>query len=155
MKQGVDLMSKQESKFCPYCKKDKPLSEWSDVSKTTPYCKKCWGAYMKRYKAAHRVRSLEINRKCWDKNKDRYNLDRKSGGRTLYEVLFIQQRGVCAICGNPEGSKRYKTLTVDHCHTTEKIRGLLCSNCNRALGMFRDNLSILKSAVKYLRKHET
>jgi hypothetical protein len=46
-------------------------------------------------------------------------------------------------------------LAVDHCHTTGKIRGLLCSKCNPALGAFNDNIEILNSAIKYLKEYET
>lgn len=142
-----------DSKFCPYCKQDKPLSEWS-TSKNIHYCKVCWRNRSTTFRKMHRSRHLEISKKCWSKNKDKYNLDRKPGGRTVYETLFFEQSGLCAICNRPETSQRYKTLTVDHCHKTEAIRGLLCSNCNRALGMFRDSLTILESAIKYLKRYE-
>jgi hypothetical protein len=145
--------SVNETKLCPYCKNSKPLSEWS-TSKFTPYCKQCWRKYNERHRLAHRLQSRANNRKSWNKNKDNYNLNRKRGGRTLYEILFEKQNGLCAICNNPEQSQKYKTLSVDHCHLTGSIRGLLCSNCNRALGLFKDNLLVLESAIKYLKTNE-
>lgn len=42
---------------------------------------------------------------------------------------------------------------LDHCHITGKIRGFLCSNCNTGLGLFKDNINLLESAIKYLRTH--
>lgn len=66
-----------------------------------------------------------------------------------YEVLATKQGNVCAICGNPPKSKR---LDLDHCHTTSVIRGLLCNNCNRGLGHFKDNEELLMKAVSYLEK---
>lgn len=63
-----------------------------------------------------------------------------------------EQGGVCAICGNPETDKRNHRLAVDHCHETDKIRGLLCKSCNIGLGMFKDNTNNLTRAVAYLRE---
>lgn len=75
-----------------------------------------------------------------------------------YSKLLDSQNGVCAICGNkdsyisPDGSNR--SLAVDHCHDSMKVRGLLCTSCNRGLGFFRDNIKYLKGAIKYLKMFE-
>lgn len=61
-----------------------------------------------------------------------------------------KQNNVCAICFKSELTVRNKNLAVDHCHKTGIIRGLLCSNCNRAIGLLKDNVVIIKSALKYL-----
>lgn len=84
------------------------------------------------------------------KIKDRYL--KKHYGISLddYEKMFEKQNGVCAICGDPNMSERYKYLAVDHCHETGRIRGLLCDACNKALGGFKDSIDVLKSAVEYL-----
>lgn len=68
-----------------------------------------------------------------------------------YEKMLLSQNGVCAICFNPSADDR--RLHIDHCHTTNKIRGLLCHKCNNGLGIFRDNPTILQSAVDYLILH--
>ena len=66
-----------------------------------------------------------------------------------YDAMLEVQGGVCKICSaNPEKGRR---LSVDHCHTTGRIRGLLCSNCNLAIGSMRDNPLFLESAAQYLR----
>jgi len=59
---------------------------------------------------------------------------------------------ICKIRLNIHSEKRNitNTLNVDHCHITGKTRGFLCSNCNRALGLFKDDVEILKSAKQYL-----
>lgn len=68
-----------------------------------------------------------------------------------YDTMFNNQNGLCAICGEPE--TQYKYMPVDHCHKTGKIRGLLCSHCNKALGLFKENISILKGAIDYVNQH--
>ena len=71
-----------------------------------------------------------------------------------YDDLFDQQQGRCAICNQPETAKGraggLRSLTVDHCHDSGLIRGLLCSRCNAALGLLRDDPTILLSAIDYL-----
>ena len=64
-----------------------------------------------------------------------------------YAEMLLAQHGICAICGHPE---KVKALSVDHDHLTGRVRGLLCSRCNRALGGFRDDPGILQAALAYL-----
>lgn len=66
-----------------------------------------------------------------------------------YRALFKIQRGLCAICGR---SQKHK-LAVDHCHERNVARGLLCHRCNTALGLFRDDIGNLESAIRYLRRY--
>jgi len=64
--------------------------------------------------------------------------------------LLEKQNNSCAICGyKDDGNKKFFPF-VDHCHVTDKIRGLLCINCNQALGKFKDNIKFLANAIKYL-----
>lgn len=80
---------------------------------------------------------------------------KKSYGLTYKEVLALRekQQNLCAICGQ-EGfmmNKRVKSaLNVDHNHKTGEVRGLLCHNCNRGLGLFQDDVERLKTAIAYL-----
>jgi len=67
-----------------------------------------------------------------------------------YRAMEISQNGVCKICYGPPGG-RIKRLCVDHCHKTGKIRGLLCSKCNRAIGMLGDDPETIERASLYLR----
>ncbi len=76
-----------------------------------------------------------------------------------YYILFNSQKGKCAICKKEEAyvnhtSKRPHMLAVDHCHSSGKVRGLLCRNCNVMLGNARDSQKILRSAIRYLDKAE-
>lgn len=84
-----------------------------------------------------------------------WSLKRKFGITSdQYKEMLSRQNNVCAICNGIErtkaNSKRVQQFSVDHCHTTGKIRGLLCSPCNTAIGLFCDNVENLKSAIKYL-----
>jgi len=70
-----------------------------------------------------------------------------------YSVLFVAQNGVCAICLRPERAiqrGKLRALSVDHCHETEKVRGLLCRDCNIALGKLEDSLRYARNVVAYL-----
>lgn len=73
-----------------------------------------------------------------------------------FDALYDQQQGLCAICNKPETclsrSGKVKTLSVDHCHTTGKVRGLLCNTCNNLIGRSKDDTSILINAISYLQK---
>lgn len=63
-------------------------------------------------------------------------------------------REVCDICHRPETAKRngvVRLLNKDHDHKTGEWRGLLCSRCNQAIGMFSDNVHLLQSAIEYLK----
>jgi len=66
----------------------------------------------------------------------------------LYDRLMEEQEGCCAIC------RRDLPLKVDHNHTTHKMRGLLCNNCNVGIGLLGDNLVLLRRAVRYLKEYE-
>jgi hypothetical protein len=65
-----------------------------------------------------------------------------------YEAILKDQNNVCAICKKPDPCGR--DLAVDHCHITNKVRGLLCTNCNMAIGKFQENIEYLRSAVDYM-----
>lgn len=71
-----------------------------------------------------------------------------------YEHHLELQCGVCKICKElPPTGSRVKRLSVDHCHSTGHIRGLLCSKCNAGLGQFCDNTELLAKAIEYLREN--
>lgn len=70
-----------------------------------------------------------------------------------YDELVALQGGRCAICNRPETAMRrgiVKTLSVDHDHATGRIRGLLCHQCNTAIGLMGDSPERLTSAIRYL-----
>jgi hypothetical protein len=75
-----------------------------------------------------------------------------------YQEMLREQNNVCAICGKPEkasdnASGKIKDLAIDHCHKSNVVRALLCSNCNRALGLFNDDPALLVKAQAYVLKY--
>tara|TARA_B100001996_G_scaffold35747_1_gene26620 strand:+ start:338 stop:724 length:387 start_codon:yes stop_codon:yes gene_type:complete len=64
-----------------------------------------------------------------------------------YEGLMVNTN--CNICG-----KKLDKKCIDHCHETKKIRGVLCNNCNTALGLFKDNVEVMQTAIQYLERAE-
>jgi hypothetical protein len=77
-----------------------------------------------------------------------------------YEELLTKQNYSCAICGssNPKsgflmaaGKKRIGYFRIDHDHKTNKLRGLLCNNCNLGLGNFKESVEVLQNALTYLK----
>ncbi len=67
-----------------------------------------------------------------------------------YNAMLIAQENKCAICKGFETHDKHGVLAVDHCHKTNKIRGLLCFKCNSVLGSVNDNIDILKQMINYL-----
>lgn len=71
-----------------------------------------------------------------------------------YEERFSKQNGKCAICIKSEtqnGRWGIISLSVDHCHNSKKVRGLLCHKCNSGLGYFQDNPERMEAAAMYIR----
>lgn len=126
--------------------------------KPRPYkifrCELCFGSFRSRYNGirhycdsckavAQRIRAAE----WWDKNKEKYksirreiNLQRRYGISVKeYNKLYHKQNGKCAVCGKfyPNGS--CVGLVVDHSHSTQVVRGLLCKSCNLTLGRLENN----------------
>lgn len=68
-----------------------------------------------------------------------------------YERMFAEQEGRCAICRLPQRDhKHWQRLHIDHDHVTGRVRGLLCTHCNTALGKFADDPERLQRAIEYL-----
>lgn len=107
------------------------------------------------YYATKPVRN-ELRKENYKQNKKRYFINNKKSVLKAkyglsweeYQEMFESQNGVCAIC---KESEEGRMLSVDHKHDeTEKIRGLLCGTCNRALGLFKDDPELLQAAKEYV-----
>jgi len=120
-------------KNCSKCGDTKPLDQFSKAERykngTRPVCKRCHNS--------HAVKA-------------KYGLTIDD-----YQTMWDNQNGVCAICERPETvtrNERVCLLAVDHCHTTGKVRGLLCARCNSMLGQAQDSTGTLLNAIIYLQK---
>jgi hypothetical protein len=84
----------------------------------------------------------------------KYQLTRRYGiDFELYQLIHDMQDGLCAICFHaPQGKS--KRLFVDHCHNTKRVRGLLCGSCNSAIGLLKENSTILNNAHIYVKRNE-
>lgn len=103
-------------------------------------------AYRSAYKKDYNARNPDVRRKVGL---------RFSYGITLeeYNEMHTNQNGLCALCSKPETQMRQgklKMLCVDHSHTTNKIRGLLCNRCNIFLGLYEDRRNLISRVEEYL-----
>jgi len=134
-----------EEKICTLCEQMKPVSAFRFVDKKRGFrasrCNECDKVYNQKRLAEQTERAYR-----W-----KYIKEKTTEVQKVYSKMLKKQDYKCRICGIST-EELDKNLCVDHCHTTEKIRGLLCSNCNSVLGFSKDNIDVLKSAIKYLRQ---
>jgi hypothetical protein len=132
----------------------------------------------KKWRLANPERALELNRRWQAANRaktraaarrflaqhpgyTRLRTLRKYGlSPAEYDAMLAAQAGLCAACGGAETSLHPKTgkpkrLSVDHCHATGRVRGLLCKACNFAIGHAADDPERLIAAAEYLRRHRS
>ena len=140
-----------ETRVCRVCKKQKGLLEDYYLSRKDPTKK---SSYSYECKSCTVKRTVEYNRENSTSVKSQYL--KRNYGLTFeeFEAMLSDQDNCCAICGITKPQGRHKRFCVDHHHKTGKVRGLLCSNCNTALGLVGDNIDTLKSMIDYLKNHE-
>lgn len=109
--------------------------------------------YHQKWQKENPHKAYVISKRWKDKNKAKVSAANRKYryGITNDEYLTLRktQNGKCAIC-----DEEAKELCIDHCHTTDKIRGLLCHPCNRGIGYLRDNEALLSKAANYIRNHK-
>jgi hypothetical protein len=152
-----------ETKLCRKCDTTKPLDDFHRDKRSrsgrTTYCKGCQVAKSRQWYADNPERAAAQTRLRVQRNPDVYRDQnyRLKYGITLaeYDSLLELQGGVCKICKHAEGRAATANLAVDHDHSTGEVRGLLCSNCNRALGLFEDSPELLQNAAAYLLRYQS
>lgn len=129
---------------CAKCETLKSKDDFYEDGRTysgySPYCKSCNSLSCKQYRSKTTRKEMR-NRQL-----------QADYGLTLeqYHMILTLQNNACAICGKTD---EYRALCVDHDHKTGKVRGILCSSCNRALGYFHDRVDVLKKAMAYIEKN--
>lgn len=155
-----------QTKTCSHCARSLSIKEFQlrrDSRDGYAYaCKACQAeasaAYRARYasdpewRAKRRAYNVEYHRRTWEDRREVRNLSRiraKYGIEPAeYLALLAAHDGKCAICKG--GPTRTDRLHVDHDHSSDKVRGLLCDSCNLGLGKFKDDPELLRAALAYL-----
>jgi len=97
----------------------------------------------------HKYNALNATRIKRNRYRVRYGITPESA-----QAMLGAQGYRCAICGKPlefGGSKGRSAPTIDHCHVTKRVRGILCTPCNLLLGYSKDDTAVLEAAILYLK----
>lgn len=117
--------------------------------KSDPEALKAYQKYSADYAVAWRKKNPErYKQQVWKRNlKAKYGITPAE-----YTAMAERQKGLCAICAQASvGKKKY--LSVDHCHTTGKVRGLLCDKCNLGIGLIGDTVEQVQRVMDYILTH--
>lgn len=136
------------------------LGDWEELG----YSEEEWLSFhkSKRWRLRNPDKAQKAVDSWADRNKERrkeisrsYQL-RNNYGITIedYDNLLVSQSNRCAICNTDKPTGKWKVFAVDHCHTTGNVRGLLCNECNRGMGLLGDNPERLRLAAEYLENHK-
>ena len=149
---GDDLIKETKRKTRKRIRKIKITEE--EKERTKKYCKKYQENLPLRQKIINKEKQkLHLaNRTPEQKEKHKRQGILKRYNITLieYDRLFKKQKSRCAICNTFKPRKKRNGLVVDHEHSSGKVRGLLCFQCNIGLGNFKDDINLLKKAIEYL-----
>ena len=138
---------------CVECTKKKTLARSPEVGKR--YSKSSKGKNTKkeyRKQTPYRQTQLRWIKKDYQINKEKYfgySLRKYKITKEEYQEALIKQDFRCYICETHQQDLK-RRLAVDHCHKTGNVRKLLCSNCNTALGLLKEDTSIMKKLIEYV-----
>lgn len=138
--------AKEGFKWCARCETEKSLTDFYRSSRAKDRgfqsnCKNCQHDTRNSWNHAPKNRAVvKDHRKTSDIKKRFYGLTRDE-----YDVFIFDAGGVCEVCGRVDAR-----LGLDHCHTTGKIRGVLCGRCNAAMGLAGDDARRLRDLANYL-----
>lgn len=135
---------------CRVCGEERPVADFrlkSRIVRRRPTCRECESAAnLARYHSRPET-------KLANQRASRKHYLKKLYGLTLdqYDAMLKARDSRCDICGEHEEQDR--ALAVDHCHTSGKVRGLLCQACNTAIGKLRDDPALIRKAASYVERH--
>jgi len=154
-----------ENRMCGSCGEEKSLSAFSKDKKgkggLSSKCKECAKEATRLWKLANPEQARLAVKNCFNRNRQQYysshnerQLLVKYGLTKEAYVTLVQNCGdICPICGREFGVTAYTKPVIDHCHTSGKVRGLICRQCNIGLGAFKDNIKSMKNAIEYLKEN--
>lgn len=146
-----------ETRTCRHCGEEKAISAFTKSKRSlgghAHSCRACTNIQqrarydpIKNYEYIKKYRRRDPRKRLAYMLKGLYALSIDA-----YETLLAEQKGLCAICQKPPGKTR---LGVDHCHDTGKVRALLCTKCNTAIGQLQHDPDLAMKAALYLEKHK-
>jgi hypothetical protein len=119
-----------------------------DIEEKTADCLACGRVKIKKKGDKEGLRWRCCNSRNYTKESSQFLLRKYGISSQEFKDLCLSQNNKCKICGvNPGNSKK---LSVDHCHSTGKIRGLLCQSCNLAIGLMKDDVGRMEAAIRYI-----
>lgn len=142
------------AKVCTQCKLEKSLDDfplrakkYREAHPDFPRNSKCRSCVNQNKRFERKLRPPTSEQERNWRLREKYGITSDD-----YTVLFLEQKGLCAICQKPEVASKDR-LTVDHNHRTGHMRALLCTKCNTGIGQFDEDSSILQRAIGYLEHH--
>jgi len=149
-------------KICSRCKESKQLSSFyndrTQKGGKSRRCKDCAKQVSRSWRLSDEGRAKEKWRQASRKyQRSKVYLKKYGITEEYYFLMLDAQGGCCAVCRIPAEASRGRNpgrLVIDHDHITGVVRGLLCSPCNTAIGLFQDSPTLLKSAENYLLKNK-
>lgn len=167
--EGKIVAARNKSGKCRKCMQDQCVRRWMDehpeqfqviqkrwrannVEQTRVRCREFYQsphgkAVQKQYVESNRDKVNQHSTNYAKRHPTRIRARKYGLTEEQFHSLLKSQSGLCKICKTPTD----KTLHIDHCHTTGRVRGLLCFRCNNLLGSAKDNPDILQAAIQYLK----
>jgi hypothetical protein len=146
-------------KQCKACKQSKPLDAFYSEPRVsdgrTARCKTCIKSAASIHYDINKGDVLKRRKAEYSPEKERAKKLKSTYGISveLYDHMLKEQGYKCKLCPSTDPRHNSGRFVVDHCHTTGKVRGLLCSECNLMLGKAKDDITILQNAITYLSQH--
>lgn len=131
-------------KTCPRCKKEYDASEFPGKKKRSGWCRTCCAERSRAYYQNNKEKAKLAHKKWVLEHRDRVAFLKAKSSYGITEAEFNNLKRVCVICGD------VKELKIDHSHQSGRIRGMLCDRCNKGLGFFRDDPTLLLRASDYI-----
>ncbi len=143
-------------KACTVCKQTKPLGEYYKHAGSKDG--KSW-----RCKECDKIATMDSRKRRYEKSRQQQRVAKRKCSYGLsdeqFNELLLSQKGLCQSCGVTltdafTANHARNKLVIDHCHVTLKVRGLICTMCNKGIGLLGDNADGLYKAYNYLKKFE-